>query len=657
MTNQEQLALWNQAALKVLDVRHAWLEPGKELQTYRLPASMFFYMVRGSADIRLDQLSFAAKGQYMCHGGKGAVLSVAAGAERVEYYMVFYKAAVLQPSRRQALSALQYDGPFMLQYGLAPAMPLPLYMLLEQMTRQWEQGGQLERLQVKALFHQFVYELQRQLAEHGEVATRPDLVMQAAGYMDDNYGSPITLSTLAELLGCHARQLQRLFKARLLVSPMEYLMERRMTAAMALLRELDVPLKQIAEAVGYTDSYYFSRMFKKFCGMSPTIYREQPLPLIRRQNPSMMSRLPIAGSGQRRYSVIGFENHYQYRDGEEQHMARGSRAGLAMTMILTLALMLAACSGGAGTGTNAGAGTTPASNTAQNVNKDAGAGTQEEQGKTRTIKHMKGELELKETPQKIVVLDVQYIDHMVALGKQPIGSVIATSDKETFPAYLADKLVDVKPLGSNQEPNVEGVLEAAPDLIIATEFQEKIYDDLDKIAPTLMFERNENWQTMLQTFGVILDKEQEAQQFIDQYNSRVAQMKSDLAAKLGDETVALLRPRDNAIRLHTSQHRTAEILYKDLGLKEPEMIKNPQDTAILISLEVLPDMNADHLFLLADDSNTELTAEFQATSIWKGLTAVQANHVYSVGTTQWIGYYGPLAINLILDDIQNALLK
>lgn len=656
MTNQEQLALWNQAALKVLDVRHAWLESGKELEAYRLPASMFFYIVRGDADIRLDQLSFTAEGHYVCHAGKGAVLSVTAGVERVEYYMVFYKAAVLQPRRRQAVSMLQYGGPFMLQYGLAPAMSVSLYVPLAEMARQWEQGGQLERLHVKALFHQFVYELQRQLADLGQPAAQPDLVLQAASYMDENYGCLITLSSLAELLGCHTRQLQRLFKAKLRVSPMEYLTERRMTVAMALLRELDVPLKQIAEAVGYTDSYYFSRMFKKFCGMSPTVYKEQAHDRVSRQNPSLLSRSPIAGKGSRGYSLNGFENHYHYRDGEGQHMARGSRAGLAMTMILTLALLVAACSG-AGTGTNSGAGNTPASNATQNVNKDAGAGTQEEQAKTRTIKHMKGELELTETPQKIVVLDVQYIDHMVALGKQPIGSVIATSDKEQFPAYLADKLVDVKPLGSNQEPNVEGVLEAAPDLIIATEFQEKIYDELNKIAPTLMFERNENWQTMLQTFGVILDKEQEAQQFIDQYNDRVAQMKSDLTAKLGEETVALLRPRDNAIRLHTSQHRTAEILYKDLGLKEPETIKNPQDTAIMISLEVLPDMNADHLFLLADDSNTELTSEFQATSIWKGLKAVQANHVYSVSTTQWIGYYGPLAINLILDDIQAALLK
>ncbi len=129
-----------------------------------------------------------------------------------------------------------------------------------------------------------------------------------------------------------------------------------------------------------------------------------------------------------------------------------------------------------------------------------------------------------------------------------------------------------------------------------------------------------------------------------------------MADKLNGQTVALIRPRDNMIRLHTTGHRTAEILYRDLGLSAPKMAVNNEQTSLPISLEVMPELNADHLFVLKDDSNTELTDEFQKTSVWKGLNAVQANQVYTVNTTMWIGYYGPIAINLVVDEIAEALL-
>ncbi|MOA62846.1 Iron(3+)-hydroxamate-binding protein YxeB precursor [compost metagenome] len=75
----------------------------------------------------------------------------------------------------------------------------------------------------------------------------------------------------------------------------------------------------------------------------------------------------------------------------------------------------------------------------------------------------------------------------------------------------------------------------------------------------------------------------------------------------------------------------------------------------MISIEVLPELAADHMFLLQDETNLELTTKFQDTSIWKNLKAVKDKHVYAENTAQWIGYYGPIAINLIVDQIADAL--
>ncbi|MNO04754.1 hypothetical protein D3C81_2258850 [compost metagenome] len=51
-----------------------------------------------------------------------------------------------------------------------------------------------------------------------------------------------------------------------------------------------------------------------------------------------------------------------------------------------------------------------------------------------------------------------------------------------------------------------------------------------------------------------------------------------------------------------------------------------------------------------------LVEEFRNTDTWKSLEPVKQNHVYTVDTTMWIAYYGPLAINLIIDQVADALL-
>lgn len=267
-----------------------------------------------------------------------------------------------------------------------------------------------------------------------------------------------------------------------------------------------------------------------------------------------------------------------------------------------------------------------------------------------TIEHLKGEFVIEDVPEKMVVLDVQYLDHMLALGERPVGTVYAETDNG-LPEYLGDKPGDVTLLGTYLEPNLEEIIALEPDLIIATDTHEEIYDQLETIAPVIMFDRMEDWQSVLLSFGTILDQLDEAEQLITDYNEKVDQLKHSLADKIGEETVALIRPRDDMIRLHTTAHRTAQILYDDLDLAHPEMAELSSDTSTMISLEVMPELGADHLFLLQDDTNAELTASFQESSIWQGLNAVQSEQVYSKNTALWIGYYAPIAIDIVIDQI------
>ncbi|WP_341279479.1 hypothetical protein [Paenibacillus sp. FSL H8-0537] len=72
MNLNEHIQLWNQASIKLLDIRHAVLELGEELRSYQLPASAFLFTARGQGRIMLDGMEHHAEYCYLCHAGKGA---------------------------------------------------------------------------------------------------------------------------------------------------------------------------------------------------------------------------------------------------------------------------------------------------------------------------------------------------------------------------------------------------------------------------------------------------------------------------------------------------------------------------------------------------------------------------------------------------------
>lgn len=650
MSVLDQLPLWQHSAIRVLDIRRDAIGHGERLRLARLPASAFLLLASGEASVAIDGSAHPATAGYVCHAGKGAALTIDGAEQAATYYLLYYKAALVAPARRELQRMQREIDPFGARYALAPPRPLQLQIRMEEMYRQWQLRTPLERFHVRGLFHQWIYELLKQLHELGELGPlRNDPVRQAMLYIEERYAEPITLQELASHLQYGTRQLQRQFKARLRTGPMEYVNQVRMQQAEHLLRTTDSPIREIAEAVGYADSYYFSRAFKKHTSLSPAQYRTEC-----RRSPLQMSPLSIGAEGVLPYSVTDDENHYHYINGGETPLLKRTKGTLAVSLLLSVMLIIGACSNnGAGTGTtNQGGNTTPPATT-QNAGNTA---DQAQSNYPLTIKDLKGDFTLEQKPTRIVVLDNKFADQLVALDEKPIGSVTSAGDDQDFPSYLMDKMTDVKVLGTRDEPNMEAILEMDPDLILCTGFQEQFYEQFSQIAPTLMLDFDEDWRDTLVTLGKIMEKDEEAQSLLTAYETKTAELREKFAEKLGDETVALIRPRDGGIRVHPPAHRTGAILYNDLGLKLPPAMEGQDDT-YQISMEVLPDINADHYFMLANAMFQEDVDSVINTDIWKTQKAVQQGHVYTVDTTQWIAYYGPIAINLIVDEIAELLLN
>lgn len=92
-------------------------------------------------------------------------------------------------------------------------------------------------------------------------------------YVHTHLTEPLTVEELAAHAKLSPAHFSRLVKQALGVSPMQYVIRRRVDRAATLLTQTPMKLAAIAAAVGYDDPYYFSRIFKKVTGVSPDTYR------------------------------------------------------------------------------------------------------------------------------------------------------------------------------------------------------------------------------------------------------------------------------------------------------------------------------------------------------------------------------------------------
>jgi AraC-like DNA-binding protein len=87
--------------------------------------------------------------------------------------------------------------------------------------------------------------------------------------MENEYTQPLQLATLAKAVHLSPRSLLRTFKKIMGVSPIDYLIRLRIEKSRELLRDPQFSITQVAFRVGFSDSNYFARQFKKVTGMNP----------------------------------------------------------------------------------------------------------------------------------------------------------------------------------------------------------------------------------------------------------------------------------------------------------------------------------------------------------------------------------------------------
>ena len=124
-----------------------------------------------------------------------------------------------------------------------------------------------------------IYKICDYMIENAASKETPDIenslvyVKNVISYIRLKYSEPIKIEDIASSLGLNRSYLTRLFKEATGYSLSDYLLTYRMKVAARLILESSMNISEIATSVGYSDSFTFSKAFKRHFGYSPTSYR------------------------------------------------------------------------------------------------------------------------------------------------------------------------------------------------------------------------------------------------------------------------------------------------------------------------------------------------------------------------------------------------
>jgi len=109
----------------------------------------------------------------------------------------------------------------------------------------------------------------------GNAEDHDDVILETKKYIDANYSEKHSVVDLARRSNMSLYWFIHKYKLITGYSPIEYLMRIRIKNAGILLSETNLSIIEISKHVGYDNPFYFSRVFKKVTGCSPSFYRNE----------------------------------------------------------------------------------------------------------------------------------------------------------------------------------------------------------------------------------------------------------------------------------------------------------------------------------------------------------------------------------------------
>ncbi|WCT55887.1 ABC transporter substrate-binding protein [Paenibacillus kyungheensis] len=241
--------------------------------------------------------------------------------------------------------------------------------------------------------------------------------------------------------------------------------------------------------------------------------------------------------------------------------------------------------------------------------------------------------------KKIASISIFLTGDLMALGIKPA----ATTTSDYLP-ITGEQYQGIQYLGFTKEPDMEALIGLQPDeIFIDAEFADKHgLDKFEQIATTHVINLDEGrWQDHLRTIAQIVDRTENAKSFITAYEAKAKEVSTRFQQKIGNGKVLAMRVSAKGFRIYGMDRPLGPILFEDLKLTPSPNVTTIDKNWENISKEILPDLDADAIFVLVssvDEGSDQVFEKLQSDPIWLGLKAVKNKQIYMITEQPWLDY-------------------
>lgn len=271
-----------------------------------------------------------------------------------------------------------------------------------------------------------------------------------------------------------------------------------------------------------------------------------------------------------------------------------------------------------------------------------------EESGTITYESENGPIEVPANPGRVVVL-ATFAGNVLSLDVPLVGVDAWAKDNPNFQEELADVEVVT-------DEDLEKIIELDPDLIIGLSDMKNV-DKLSEIAPVVTYTYGKvDYLTQHIEIGKLLNKEEEAQAWVDDFNARAEQIGQDIKAEHGEDvTVSVIESFDKQLYVFGDNWgRGTEILYQAMGLGMTDKVKEMalKDGYYALSSEVLPEYAADFIVW---SRHGDADNSFAETETFKNIPAVKDGKLLTVDAAAFY-FNDPITLDFQLDTFKDGFL-
>lgn len=245
------------------------LASGRTIVMPPLPAAVLGYVAHGRVTVRFGGAALDIGSGQCLFLTPHTAADMEAQAGGLDVYILFVRVVHI-PGRRRS--------------GADPNVCRPVLPVKAELAHPWKALERIERLlekfrEAKAdrfhmnlQFQELLHAIVNDLARPDDEPKQTDGIERSIAYIHRHYPEKIKLDTLSDIAGFTRTSYSRTFKKSMGVPPIDYLNAYRIEQAKQMLLETGRTVKEVSSAIGFGSEFYFSRMFKRQVGLSPTLY-------------------------------------------------------------------------------------------------------------------------------------------------------------------------------------------------------------------------------------------------------------------------------------------------------------------------------------------------------------------------------------------------